>query len=242
MAMQVCSPWTNPCRLCCQGVTETHQCDNSVTEDTYSWNDYDYILAASNILFEKTCYLFPGVCENKVWPCSRCSCRHHPCACGLYSAVELPTDYDVLSIVEVKIGNTVIDPSAYRVERRNWLVRLDGQVWPVANSFGLPDTNVEEFTVSYEHGRIPPIQLKMAAAELACHLKKACDGDKCDLPANVTHIARRGVEIDLVDLQEMMKSGSTGLPMVDFAVSMYAPCPNMKMFDPAKGPRGWQVS
>jgi len=168
-------------------------------------------------------------------------CRIHPCACATYSYIELPTDYDIIAINSVEIDGIPLDASAYRVERGNILVRVDGEYWPGRNSFGLPGSTASEIVVDYDHGRVPPIELQMAAAELACSLKKACNGGDCDLPPYVTSILRRGVEINLTDLSEIMKSGSTGLPMVDHAVSVHTPCPTTKMFDPAKGMRGWQV-
>lgn len=240
---EVCSAWTTPDKLCCEGGGDVVECDGDVTPLVYEWTDEQVILAASNILFAKTCFRFPGTCTSEVWPCVSCGCKRHPCACsGVYSYLELPTDYEVLSVTSVTIDGLVVDPSVYRIERRNLLVRVDGERWPCRNSFGLPDSNDPEIIVEYEHGRVPPIELQMAAAELACELKKACNGQSCALPAHVSSIVSRGVEMEFTDLAELMKSGATGLPMVDHAISVWSPCPQTSMVDPAAKLRGWSVS
>lgn len=242
MGMSVCSPWTTPDKLCCEGGGTSTSCDGSSVPLVYEWTDEQYIMAASDILFARTCYLYPGVCDQVVWPCICCGCQCHPCACGLYSAIELPTDYDVLSITQVTENGVVLAPTAYRVERRNVLVRIDGLRWNAPNSFALPDSTAVETIVEFEAGRMPPIELQMAAAELACALKKACNGDDCELPPHVTALARRGVSMDLTDLSDLLKTGTTGLPMVDHAISVHGNCGGASFHDPAHIYRGWNVS
>jgi len=241
MGMQVCSPWTTPDKLCCEGGGTSTSCDGTSTPLVYEWTDADFILAASNILFERTCYLYPGTCPQIVWPCICCGCQRHPCACGTYSAIELPTDYDVLGITQITEDGVVLAPAAYRLERRNVVVRLDGLTWNV-NSFNLPNSSAVETIVEFDAGRLPPIELEMAAAELACELKKACNGNDCDLPPHVKSLARRGVSIDLADLSDLLKTGTTGLPMVDHAISIHGKCGGASFHDPAHIYRGWSVS
>lgn len=244
MAWQVCSPWTTPDKLCCEGDGDTTDCaTGDPVSLVYEWTDEDYILAASNILFARTCFLYPGVCEATVWPCIGCTCKPHPCACcGTYSAITLPTSFDVIEIVSVEEDGVALDPSAYRVERRNILVRLDGNRWQ-RNSFALPGSECAETTIEYTSGAEPPVELQMAAAELACELKKACNGQECALPGHVKSVTRRGVEFDLTDLTELLKTGSTGLPMVDYAIQVHGNCPAESFMDPLDTYRyGWQVT
>lgn len=245
MAWQVCSPWTTPDKLCCEGSGTTEDCSGDSTPLVYSWTDEQYIIAASDILFARTCFMYPGVCSATVWPCIG-GCKHtpHRCACcGTYSAIQLPTDFavDASSIVVTEDG-VPLDPSAYRLERGNILVRLDGLRWQ-RNSFGLPGSGCVETIVEYEAGASPPIELQMATAELACELKKACNGDVCELSERVTRVARRGVEFELSDLADLLKTGATGLPMVDHAILVHGVCGRDSMMDPVDAyGLGWSVS
>lgn len=244
MARQVCSPWTTPDKLCCAGAGTTEDCSTGAPVPLqYSWTDEDYILAASNILFARTCFLYPGTCSATVWPCIDCGCTPHPCACcGTYSAIQLPTSFDVISIVSVTEDGVVLDPSAYRLERGNVLVRMDGNRWQ-RNSFGLPGSECVETVIEYTAGAEPPAELQMAAAELACELKKACNGGQCALPERVTQVARRGVSFKMADLEALLSSGSTGLPLVDHALSVHGNCGGPTFGDPVDTYRfGWGVS
>jgi hypothetical protein len=245
MASQVCAPWITPADLCCDVDGTTIDCATGLpTPLVYPWTDDDLILAASNILFARTCFLYPGVCTATVWPCiDRCNGQSYPCArCCDVSTVELPTDYPVISIVAVTEDGVTLDPSTYRIERTNHLVRTDGLPWQ-RNTFGLTTCSPDsvETTIEYTFGAAPPIELKMAVGELVCELKKACNGADCGLPAPVKALSRRGVSIELTDLTELLKSGATGLPLVDHALSVHGRC-GETFHDPAKGMRGWSVS
>lgn len=243
MARQVCSPWTTPEKLCCEGGGDTTDCAGDSTPLVYTWTDEDYILAASNILFARTCFQYPGVCEATVWPCIGCRCRPHPCSCcGTYSAITLPTDFPVIEITSVEEDGVVLNPANYRLERHNVLVRTDGLRWQ-RNSFGLPDSDCVETVIEYTTGAEPPVELQMAAADLACELKKACNGQECALPDRVTGITRRGIEMDLVDLGDLLKTGATGLAMVDHAISVHGQCSHDNLADPMDIYRhGWSTS
>lgn len=245
MAWQVCAPWTTPDKLCCEGGGSTDDCAGGSVPLVYMWTDEEYILAASDILFAQTCFLYPGMCSATVWPCiGPCNHEPNPCACcGTYSAITLPTTFPVdPDSITVTIDGAPLDSSAYRLERGNVLVRVDGLRWQ-PNSFGLPNSQCAETIVSYDAGALPPIELQMAAAELACELKKACNGDDCGLTDRVTRINRRGVQMDLMDLTEMLKSGSTGLPTVDRAIAIHGNCSHDAIMDPLDMLKfGWSTS
>lgn len=242
MALQVCAPWTTPDKLCCEGGGTTDDCVSGTVPLVYEWSDDQVILAASNILYARTCYRYPGVCTATVWPCvDGCSSAKHPCVrCCRFDAIELPTDYPVITIVDVIEDGVTLAPTDYRLERGNILVRLDGNPWQT-NTFGLPDVSGVETTVEYTFGVAPPIELEMAAAALACELKKSCNGNECALPAHVTSFARRGVAVELTDLAEMLKSGATGIPIVDHALKVHGNCGWSMMYDPASVVRGLPV-
>ncbi len=235
MGLQVCAPWVTPDELCCEGDQTTTDCVDGVVDLVFKWTDEDIILAASNILYARTCRLYPGVCSYEVWPCvDRCSSDKHPCApCVSYQVIALPGDYPVLEILSITEDGVELDPAAYRLDPRNRIVRLDGLPWQ-RNSFGLPGSTAVETVVSYTAGIVPPVELRMAAAALACELKKSCNGEACALPANVTSFQRRGVSVELTDLAEMLKSGATGIPIVDHALAVHGNCGGGSMHDPAK--------
>lgn len=226
---QVCTPWIEPEDLCCQlpGTVD----------------DATLILAVSNILYARTCYRYPGLCEITVWPCVRCQCSCHPCACGTWRAMSLPTDYPIQEILEVRIDGVVFND--YRLDRSDWIVRTDGLAWPSCNSFGLPNTTAEEIQVDAVVGREIPPELKIAAADLVCEIKKACSADAtCQLDINhIRRLDRRGVELEFQDITELFSLGLTGVPTVDLALRIHGSCSKVgSVFDPTSRPRGYGVS
>lgn len=240
MSLEVCTPWATPDQLCCEGDGTTDDCVDGVVALEYVWTDEELILAASNILFARSGYRFGGVCEFTVWPCvDNCHSGNHPCAsCCSVDAVLLPSKR-VVSVTEVSEDGDILDPSAYRLERGNVVVRLDGERWQ-RNTFGLPNCSGVETTITYMAGTAPPLVGQMAAAALACELKKSCNGESCELPANVTSFARRGVDVELIDLSEMLKSGATGIPIVDHFLLVYGSQAHApQMVDPARRPAGY---
>ncbi len=241
----VCQPWTTPDKLCCEGSGSLANCDGTTTPLTYEWTDDEVIMAASNILFARTCYRYPGVCTKRVWPCIGCCSCSSPCGCGVYRTIELTSDYPILSIVSVTIDGVAVNPALYRLDENARIVRIDGDRWPNANNLGLtayPNSG-SEVVVEYETGRDVPTQLQMAAAELACELKKACNGDtSCKLPSHVRSVTRRGVEYEVNDLQMWLMQGLTGIPIVDHAISIYGNCKKSRMYDPHGGHKTVRIS
>lgn len=241
----ICSPWITPEELCCEGTQDSEDCNGNAVVPVFAWTDDQIIESASNILYNRTCLKFPGLCEITVWPCPDCNCGCHPCGCGTFSHMELPTDYPIQSITAVRIDGVALDPSDYRLDNNTFLVRMDGQRWPSCNSFGLPNTSSSEIQVDAIVGREPPIELRMAAADLACELKKACSGSEdCSIPPHVRSIARRGVSIQIDDITSLFKDGLFGIPSVDMALAIHGKCSQQgKLFDPLHpGFRGYGVS
>lgn len=244
MGREVCAPWVSPADLCCEGDGTTTDCVEGEVALVYKWSDEDLALAASNILHARTGRRYPGVCEHEVWPCvDHCrpgcswSCSR---LCGPRGdRLVLPTSLEVLT-AEVEIDGVVLDGSLYRIEG-NTLVRIDGERWP-RNNYGVTTDGGVELRVVFTAGAEPPIELRIAAADLACELKKSCNGQACSLDARVTSFARRGVAVELTDLSEMLKSGSTGIPSVDYALSVHeVRHGSATMHDPAACPRGLPV-
>lgn len=231
-----CGPWTTVDKMCCAGDQEGVDCDGAPVSPAFSWTDDELLSAATNLLFRRTCYRYPGVCTRTIWPCLHCGgCGCHPCGCGPYHAIELTSDYPILDITEIKVNGVVLDPVTYRLDENARIVRMDGEMWPTCNNLGVPDPpgNSDEMTIEYTTGRMPPIELQIAAAELACELKKACSGSTdCKLPVHVKSVARRGVEYDVKDVISLISVGLTGNPIIDHALAIHGNCRRARMFDP----------
>lgn len=239
---QVCAPWAAPEDLCFVEGGTTNDCvDGDVALD-YKFTPEDVILAVSNLLFARTGFRYPGVCTFAVWPCvDNCWSEAHECVrCCAYNVIALPTELPIVSIESITEDGVELDPTAYRLERRGRVVRLDGQRWQL-NTFGLPCASplAVETIVEFTAGVEVPIEGRMAAAALADELMKSCNGQACALPAQVTSFSRRGVTVELTDLAEFMKSGATGIPIVDHFLRTHTVYANMpSMGDPAKRRRG----
>lgn len=223
-----CAPWTTPDKLCCEGSGDSVDCDGTATPLDFKWDEDQVIAAATNLLFKRTCYRFPGICTRTVIPCI---CAAVVCVCGKREhAIELTSDYPILGIGSVTIKaegepDNVLPETAYRLDEHSRLVRIDGEPWPLC---------WRDVVVEYTTGREPPIEYQMAAAELACELLKACRGQKCSLPAHVRSVARRGVEHEVWDVVALLASGLTGNPVIDHVLSAHGPCRRSRMFDPTR--------
>lgn len=220
-----CAPWTTPDKLCNTGAGDDIDCDGVVSPLVFKWSVLEIIAAATNLLFRRTCYRYPGLCTRTVIPCI---CDQTPCICGkLEPTIELTSDYPIHEIVSVVAddgaGPYTMLPAQYRLDEHSRLIRIDGLRWP---------TCWTDVTVTYTTGRVPPIELEMAAAALADELLKACNGKDCSLPSHVRSVTRRGVEMEVWDVVALLQSGMTGLPLVDHALSVHGgPCRKTSLFD-----------
>lgn len=171
-----------------------------------------------------TPYIFNGTWFN-------CACPGI-CCCDPRCQVRLMGP--VNSIVEVTIGGIAVDPSAYRVDDNHWLVRTDGECWPICADMDSDDgTNV--FVVTYLRGDPVPQSLLRAASTLACEWGKACVGGDCRLSNRVTSLARNGIQIDMVPPDDLLENGMTGLWEVDTVLRAFNPAGlthRMKIYAP----------
>jgi len=240
----VCAPWITADKLCCEGGSDSVDCDGAATPFVFPWTDDDLIMAASNLLYARTCFRYPGECVREIWPCLSCGCTCNPCGCGIYDTIELTSDDPILSITEITINGVVVPDTSYRLDEDARIVRTDGVRWPTCNNLGLtadPGPG-DELRVTYVTGRPVPISLQMACAELVCELKKACNGADCSLPAHVRSVARRGVEIEVYDAVQLLNQGLTGNPIIDHALTVYGRCGQARMFDPTRGAKQVRIS
>lgn len=187
-----------------------------------------YLTVASEILYALSGRQFPGECSETVRPCTRrsyasfpflkpvnisgrwefpiaaCSCNlPDNCGCGELRSIRLGR-WPIVEVTEVKVDGAVLDPTLYRVDEDEYLVRLrdaddSNPGWPCCQDLTRADTEDDTFSVTFTYGRNPPQSGIQAAAVLACELYRACDPEafegECRLPANVIQVARQGVTV-----------------------------------------------
>lgn len=223
-----CQPYVTPADLCCEGEETAIDCDGAPSPRSYRWTDEQIIQAATNMMFRRTCFRWPGLCTRTVIPCI---CHQRICECGRFEPeIVLTSDYPIQSVISVQIverdGTIVnlVDGVDYRLDENARIVRLGGAEWP---------TRRNGVSIQYVTGRLPPIEIKMATAELACQIKAACEGgENCKLPAHVKSVTRRGVQIEVNDVIALMMSGLTGIPIIDHVLTVHGGnCRKSVMFD-----------
>lgn len=180
-------------------------------------------------ILEGSGYVVPPVWwwNPQGWWMNDCGDR---CGCDPVSRVHL-AGYPVVSISQVKIDGAIIPASEYRLDEQRYLTRMadaDGnpQAWPACQRMDLPATETGTFQISYTHGEAPTLLGIEAATEFACQLYRACPGTEgeCELPAGVTKVVRQGVTVEVISsLAKMIRSGATGLPLVDSFIAAANP-------------------
>lgn len=207
------------------------------------------LLAASEILYALSGRQYPGLCQETIRPCagpagfppfwsyaaypqlingtwvnSGCGCHvSYDCACNGIPQVDLGRA-DVDQIFTVNIDGSVLSSSNYRLDEGRWLVRTDGNQWPCCQDLSKDIGEVGTWYIELEYGRQPPTSGQLAASKLSCELQKACDGDPdCALPSRVTTVARQGVTFALLDPQDFLEGGRTGIYEVDLFLKSVNP-------------------
>jgi len=176
-------------------------------------------------------YILNGLWRN-CWCGNGSSCRSCQPQCQVYLVPP------VSGIVEVRFSGTgVVDPSTYRVDNWQWLVRQGPAVtgggatdcWPIQNNFNEPvlgplaPADDSAWSVTYLWGLPVPAVLQRAAGMYACEFAKACLGQACALPQRVTSISRQGVSVTLADVDQLLQNGLTGLVTVDSIIQRFNP-------------------
>jgi hypothetical protein len=174
----------------------------------------------------------PALIDGRMYNIA-CGCSGQ-CGCSPLSEIILnPAAYDILA---VKVDGVVLPSTAYRVDDRRRLVRLDGLTWPDCQELALPDTEPGTFSVSYRTGNAVPAGGRMAVTDLAGQLWKACqDRKNCSLPERVTSVVREGITYTLLDNLDVFERGRTGLSRVDMwlaSVNPYSARGSMAVYSP----------
>lgn len=133
----------------------------------------------------------------------------------------------------------IIDPSLYQLYNGTQIWFLQPQDWwfpgalydiaappPWWNMswYGtrqFPDAR--DIAVDYTYGSPPAIEWQRAIQQLAQQFQWAedCDG-RCQLPERVTNVIREGISYTLIDPQEFLDNGKTGLYFVDLVIAAYS--------------------
>lgn len=159
-------------------------------------------------------YIFNGVWHNV--GCAGINC------CGASCELLLPL---TVSIVSVVIDGATLDPSAYRVDNGNILVRTDGSndCWPKCQDLG-KDLGVKDtWSVTGVFGRPVPDEVLDATALLACEIGKGIAGQPCRLPSRMQSLSRSGVTVQFPAANSYLDRGLTGLNEVDQLVVQFNP-------------------
>lgn len=102
-------------------------------------------------------------------------------------------------------NGTVIPPSQYYLVDHSSIQTNTNGTWSTCN--------VE---VTYTYGTPVPFAGKMAAKLLAIELVKMYEGDpECALPQRVTSVNRQGVSYTILDSQDFIEEGRTGIYAID---------------------------
>lgn len=95
---------------------------------------------------------------------------------------------------------------------------FSGDPFDVANSLLCGPTR--EWIVTYVYGTPPNEQIRFAIWKMQEQFDLALAGDSaCRLPKRITSIARQGISMTLLDPQDFLEKGLTGIEEVDFMLS-----------------------
>lgn len=157
-------------------------------------------------------WMIPFV-DNGVW--RNCGCNG---GCSCDARCEIDMQGPVAEITEITIDGLVLDPSAYRLDRISGrgavLVRTDGECWPECQDMNV-SSGTGVFTVEYRPGFMLPPDAPYYAGKLAGEFARSCQGQDCNLPAELTRLTRNGVEVTVLDPNEVPEQLLTGQPEVD---------------------------
>lgn len=194
------------------------------------------IQVASFVLFRLSGRRYRGACVRTVRPCRTDWCgwgggvlsRGHiidepgfgqlgrTCSCGWEPTIDLAA-YPVQSVDQVAIDGVILDEAAYRLDRKQLLVRIDGGAWPICQNQAAPDDGEGAFAVSYTWGAPVPEAGRLAASQLVCELYAALyNHDACAMPRTVTRVVRAGVSVETQVLAYLGdRKRPSGLALVD---------------------------
>lgn len=212
--------WTNRVYGVCEETVRPCQsgCSESFTGWSTFWGrgpGYDPTFPAAGAGPGGSVPWYPVLVSGR-WFNITCGCAG-TCQCTPAGPTVLSLPGPVQGVTEVRVDGAVVPPSAYRVDRKRWLIRTDGGVWPrCQNMLADPAVDADTFEVTYMRGIPVPAGGRVAAGRLACELALAACGDSsCQLPQRMTTMTRQGVTVGFADTYEDLKEGGTGIYSID---------------------------
>jgi len=186
-----CTVTLRPCRKSCSGDIWPPGIGTTWWEWSYGGGGGPRPYWWAGAWFNATC----GVCSDS-------------CSCTALSQVLLPAP--VNQIIEVKIDGVSVPASGWSLQNSRLLVRTGGNEWPACNDLTKLDTEVGTWSVTASYGEEVPQLGRLAVGELTAELAKACVGEECVLPRNVTTLTRQGVTMELRNLADALAGLSLG--------------------------------
>ena len=149
------------------------------------------------------------------WTSHSAWARAASCACSGSSYVRLLAP--VIAIGEVLVdGVALVAEDDYRLYDGLWLVRADGARWPCCQDLTVPSSELGTWAITYTHGIEVPAAGQVAAIALGCEIAKAMGGaSDCALTGRIQSVTRDGVSAVIVDSQDFLREGRTGIGTVD---------------------------
>ena len=152
-----------------------------------------------------------------------CGCHvSYDCACKGIPEVFLGRT-DITEILQVNIDGIDLTSDNWRLDHGTKLVRTDGDLWPCCQDLSEDIGATGTWYIELAHGIAPPQSGKNAAITMVSEMVKACTGADCRLPQRVTNIVRQGVSMTLLDPQEFLTDGRTGIYDVDLFIHAVNP-------------------
>jgi hypothetical protein len=148
-----------------------------------------------------------------------CGCKPKDCSCKSLDVIYL--EGPIARVDEVLVDGVAIDPSDYRVDNHNAVVRLGGVPWPKCQDMAAPTDAVGTMAVSYVKGAVLDELGEFIAGLLANEYYSACTSGECSLPSGITAMARQGVSFTFGP--EVFPAGRTGIDAVDVWVESWNP-------------------
>ncbi len=161
----------------------------------------------------------PSEAYSFSWTSHSAWSRAAACGCGGPSYVRLLAP--VTAIGEILVDGVALVPEDdYRLYDGLWLVRADGSRWRCCQDLTVPSSEPGTWAITYTHGVEVPSAGQVAALALGCEIAKAMGGAAdCALTGRVQSISRDGVSAVIVDSQDFLQQGRTGLAVVDLWLS-----------------------
>lgn len=138
----------------------------------------------------------------------------------------------VRHVTQVKKGDEVLDSSQYKI--------VNGSMLQLTNT----SMSVCGIEVTYTYGVNVPVSGQRAARSMAKEFVKGWSGEECLLPDRVTNVSREGISFTIMDKQDFLDEGRTGVYEVDLFLRATNPDKARKparVFSPDK-PKAYRVT